>query len=271
MTAVTADAPRRYRPATFGDVLRSEWTKFRTVRSSPITLGIGLVLGIGISALVSLAAGDHYAQASLSDKRTWDPTSISMSGLGLAQLAFAILGIMVVTSEYSSGMIRTSLAAVPRRGWLLAAKLLTYLGVILVVGMVTAFVSFSIGQAIIHGHAPSTSLSHAEVLRAVFGAGLYLLVLSAFGVALGALMRHAAAGIAILVAIIFVLPGVAHALPSSWEHAVEKYWPTQAGSQITNVVRGAHTLAPWWGFADFVVFVAIILAAAFWLLAVRDS
>src|SRR5580700_9257515 len=111
-----------YRAAGFSDVLRAEWTKARTVPSTMWTLLVATVLGIGLSALISAIAANHYAKSSLSDKLTWDPTSISNAGFGIAQLAIGVLGVLFITSEYSSGSIGSSLAAVPRRGRLLGAK-----------------------------------------------------------------------------------------------------------------------------------------------------
>lgn len=276
MSATTVDpAPggRRTaaRRATFVDACRAEWVKLRTLRSTFYTLLVAAVLGIGLGVLFSALQANRYANGSLSDKINWDPTAISTGGLGLAQLAIGVLGVLAITSEYSTGTIRTSLAAVPHRGRFLAAKAAVFGGVTLVVGEFLSFVSFLIGQALISGKAPSANFGQSHVLRAVIGAGLYLVVLGLFGVALGTLVRNAAAAIAILVAVIFVLPGVAAALPTSIEHTVEKYWPTQAGSQITNVVRQSHTLPAWPGFGIMCLFVAVVLAAAFAVLARRDA
>ncbi|MHB1535589.1 MAG: ABC transporter permease [Acidimicrobiales bacterium] len=259
------------RRPTFVDVVRSEWTKFRSVRSSVYALLIAVVLGVGLGALISAARATHYDHRSLLERLTWDPTSVSLSGLLIAQLAIAILGVMVVTSEYSSGLIRTSLTAVPRRGRLLAAKAVVYSAVALVVGEVLSFAAFLVGQAMISGHAPTTTLGAAHVLRAVIGAGLYLALLGLFGVAVGALLRSASAAIATVVAVTFVLPIIAHALPTSWANAVQEYWPTDAGRQISQVQRLPHTLSPWVGFGELGVFVAVVLAVAFVLLKRRDA
>ncbi|HUZ09267.1 MAG TPA: hypothetical protein VMU76_03780 [Acidimicrobiales bacterium] len=264
-------ARHSFRRATFGDVVRSEWTKIWTVRSTPFALLVAAVLGVGLGAAISAAASNHYATADLAERIRWDPTAISLSGLAIAQLAIVILGILVVTSEYSTGMIRTSLTAVPRRGRLLIAKAGIYTAVVLVVGEALGFVSFLVGQAIITGHAPDATLGQPGVLRAVVGAGLYLAALGLLGVAVGALLRHSAAAISTVVALLFVLPGVAQALPDSWRHPVVEYWPTQAGSQILQVSRDAYTLAPWAGFGLMCLFVAIVFAVAFALLQRRDA
>jgi ABC-2 type transport system permease protein len=271
---IQAPAARRpHRAATMADSVRAEWIKLRTLRSTYITLAVAVLLAIGVGVLISWATARNYHTDSISDKLTWDPTSNSLSGLAFAQLAVSVLGVIVVAGEYSSGMIRTSLAAVPRRARWLAAKTAVFTVVVLILGEVSAFVAFLIGQPIIGSYAgvPNASLGDPGVLRAVIGAGLYLAVIGLVAVGLGALVRNTAGGIAIIVALIFVLPAVSNALPTSWRHSVQKFWPTEAGSQITSVVRTAHTLSPWAGLADFVIFAAIVLAAAFVLLLRRDA
>jgi hypothetical protein len=168
-------------------------------------------------------------------------------------------------------MIRTSLAAVPRRSRMLAAKALVFTTVALVAGEVIAFVAFFVGQALISGKAPSASLGGHEVLRAIIGSGLYLALLALLGTAIGVLLRHAAAAIGSIVAILLVLPGIANALPSSWNQPIEKYWPTNAGQQVAMIVRDSHTLSPWAGLGVMAIFVAIVLGGAFALLERRDA
>ena len=274
VTAVaTADQGTRttFRPATFGDVLRSEWTKLRSVRSTFWALTIAVMLAIGLGAAISAAAAHGYAKSSVSDKLSWDPTGISTSGLAIGSLAIAVLGVLYISSEYSSGMIRTSLIAVPKRGRVLAAKSLVYAVVTFVVGEILSFVAFFLGQALISGHAPHAALGDPGVTRAVVGAGLYLTVLAVLSVAAGTLLRHSAAAITCMVAVMFVLPGIAQALPDSWRHPVTEFWPTQAGSQLTNVYHSAHTLQPWPGFGVMCLFVAIVYAIAWKLLDRRDA
>jgi ABC-2 type transport system permease protein len=264
-------AAPRYRPANFGDVLHSEWTKARTVPSTIWTLLVAAVLGIGLGALISALAGNHYDKSSLSSKLTWDPTSISGSGLAIAQLAIGILGVLLITSEYSTRAISSTLSAVPRRGRLLMAKAVVMVAMTIVVVEVVAFVAFFVGQALISGHAPTANLGDTGVLRALIGDGLYAALLGLFGLALGTILRHAAGAIAVLVAFLFVLPGIAAALPTSIEHAVQEYWPTDAGQQITSVVRTANTLSPWAGLGVFALFVALISALALYTLDRRDA
>ncbi len=206
-----------------------------------------------------------------SGKLSWDPTAVSLDGMGIATLAIAVLGVLCISSEYSSGMIRTSLIAVPKRGRVLAAKSLVFAVVTFVVGEVTSFTAFFVGQALISGHAPHAALGDPGVARAVVGAGLYLTALAVLSVAAGTLLRHPAAAIACLIVVLFVLPAIAHALPDSWRNAVNEFWPTQAGGQIASVYHSAHTLQPWSGFGVMCLFVAIVYAIAWTLLDRRDA
>ena len=261
----------------FPDVALSEWTKFRTVRSSFWTLAIGSVLGVGLGAVVSLVSANHY-KTDPELKFNWNPTDRSLGSLMLTQLAFAILGVLVVSGEYSTGMIRTSLAAVPNRSRMLAAKALVFTVVMFVVSEVVSFAAFLIGQAIISGKAPSANLGQPEVLRAVFGNGLYLTALALVGLALGVILRHAAAGIGTFVAILLVLPSIALALPTSWAKPIETYWPTNAGFRVASVGHGLErfsingsVMGPWTGFAVLLLFVAALFVLAFSLLERRDA
>jgi ABC-2 type transport system permease protein len=257
--------------STFGGVLRSEWVKLRSVRSTFWALTVTVVLGIALGAVISAAAAHSYARFSVSEKLSWDPTGVSGAGMAIAQLAIAVLGVLCISSEYSSGMIRASLIAVPKRGRMLAAKSLVFAGVTFVVGEVTSFVAFFVGQALISGHAPRAALGDPGVARAVVGAGLYLTALAVLSVAAGTLLRHPAAAIAAMTAVVLVLPLIAQALPGSWRNPVTEFWPTQAGSQLTSVYHSVHTLQPWPGFGVMCLFAAIVYGMAWTLLDRRDA
>jgi hypothetical protein len=235
------------------------------------TLLVAAVLGIGLGALISAVAANHYKTSSLSDRLTWDPTSISGAGMGIAQLAIGVLGVLLITSEYSTRAIGNSLAAVPRRIRFLGAKALVLSIMTFVVVAIIIFAAFFIGQALISGHAPTATLGGTNVLRALIGGCLYGSLIALLGLTLGTILRSAAGAISVLVAVLFVLPGVAAALPASIEHTVQEYWPTQAGQQVTDVVRTAHTLSPWAGFGIFVLFVAVLGAIAVFTLTRRDA
>jgi ABC-2 type transport system permease protein len=260
-----------FRASTFGDVLRSEWTKLRSVRSTFWALTATVVLGVGLGAVISAATAHGYAKSSVSGKLSWDPTAVSLDGIGIATLAIAVLGVLCISSKYSSGMIRTSLIAVPKRGRVLAAKSLVFAAGTFVLGEATSFTAFFAGQALISGHAPHAALGDPGVARAVVGAGLALTALAVLSVAAGTLLRHPAAAIAAMMAVLFVLPAIAQALPDSWRNPVTEFWPTQAGSQLTSVHHSAHSLQPWLGFGVMCLFVAIVYAIAWTLLDRRDA
>jgi len=258
--------------ATFLDVLRSEWTKFRSVRSTFWSMTVAVTLTVGLGALVSWGGSHHFANRPADEQANWDPTGVSLFGLLLSQLAFGVLGVLVISSEYTTGMIRTSLAAVPRRRRLLAAKCLIFGLCALVLGEVMAFTAFGIGQAIIHGNAPSVSLGDHNILRAVVGSGLYLAVLGLLAVGIGAILRHGAGAITTLVGLIFIVPLLSNALPVNWgRRPVQKWLPSLAGGQVFAVKPDVHAFGPWAGFAVMCGWTAAILAVAFFLLERRDA
>jgi ABC-2 type transport system permease protein len=276
MTVTAAPSPKVFvshpaRPARFSDVLRSEWTKVRTVRSTFFTLLAAVVLEVGVGALICLAVSSNYSSTSPSDRLTFDPTATSLVGLALAQLAIGVLSVLMITSEYSTGMIRTTMAAVPKRGRLLAAKAVVFAALAFVVVEIASFIAYFLGQAILGLHAPTTTIGDPHVLRAIIGAGLYAALFGLIGLGLGALLRHTAGIITILVAVAFILPGVSAALPDSWSQPIQEYWPTLAGSQIYNLHRGDHSLSAWTGFGVMCAYVVVLLAVAFWVIQHRDA
>jgi ABC-2 type transport system permease protein len=261
------------RPYRYSDALRSEWTKLRTVPATYWTFGVAIVLGIGLGALASDISAAHY----LTDPEVhagFQPATRSLLSLELAQLAFAVLGVITVTSEYSSGMIRSSLTAVPKRVRMMSAKILVFGLVALVIGEGIAFADFSLGQYLIHIHAgvPSASFHQPIVLREVIGAGLYLVLIGVLGAGFAVIVRNAAAGIAIIVAMLFIIPGLVEAaLPTSWSQPIDKYWPTNAGQRIIFPHTGSGDLTAWWGFGDLALFAAIVIVIAMILLNRRDA
>jgi ABC-2 type transport system permease protein len=261
-------------PVRFGGVLRSEWTKVRSIRSTTITMLITVVVVVGIGALICVAVASNGSNSDT------DPTQTSLAMLVLAQLIVGIFGVMAVTSEYSSGTIRSSLMAVPRRTLFLLAKLIVVALVCLVVGEIAAFAAFGIGQAILQGQPSgidvanqvvSASLHQPGVLRAVIGAGLYLTLLGLMGAGIGMLVRATAGGIAIVVAMVFIVPIILAFIPGQIGNDFQKYWPTVAGAQIFRVSSASNSMAPWSGFTVLAVFVAAVLIGAGYVLNRRDA
>lgn len=256
--------------ALFRDVAKSEWTKLRSVKSTYWTVLSAIVLGIGLGAAISAGNAHDYRHLSLQDKLTFDPTSLSTAGLFFAQLALGVLAILVMSSEYSTGTIRTTMAAVPQRGYTLVAKslLVGLLSLLLATGM--AFVAFFIGQAIFAGFNLNVSIHDPGVLRAVIGAGLYIGVLTLFAVGLATIIRHTAGAITALVAVVFIIPIVSTLLPDSWQHDFSRYLPANAGSAITSVVHDSSALPPWPGFFVFLAWAVVSIGVGGYLLRTRD-
>jgi ABC-2 type transport system permease protein len=252
--------------------LRSEWTKLRSLRSTWLTLLCTAVIGIGIGALIAHARGRGYFELTPADQAAFDPTASSLTSIIMAQLAIGVLGVLVMTSEYATGMIQPSLTAVPRRGRLYAAKIVAFGVTALVAGQVIGFVSFLVGQAMIAGTgAPHADLGQPGVLRAVVGCGLYLAVLGLVGLALGAMARATAGALGLLVTITLLIRLMSAALPAGWQRWMAAYWPTTAGEKITTVIRVPDTLPPWAGFGLLCGFTAALLLGGYTLLRSRDA
>ncbi len=254
------------------DLLRSEWTKLRSVRSTYWALLAAGAAMVGLAALVCTVYINRYGHLSAAEKAGFHPVAFSLSGIFLAQLAIGVLGVLVVTAEYSTGSIRSSFVAVPQRRAVLAAKAAVFAVVTLLVGVVSSFAAFFVGQAILADKGISAHIGGPGALRAVFGAGLYLTVLGLLGLGLGALIRHSAGAIAALVGLLFVLPGIVAALPSSWGNTISPYLPSDAGQAIIGASRGGATsLSPWVGLGVFCIYAAIALIGAGAALTRRDA
>ena len=256
-------------------LLHSEWTKLRTVRSSYWTLLSAVVAMVGLSAILCAVYVAQYAHVSAADRATFDPASFSLTGSFLAQLAIGVLGVLVITSEYGSGMIRATIAAVPQRLSVLASKAAVFAGVTLVVTTGACLVSFMVGQSILSSKGVGTSLGADNVLRTVLGTGLYLAVLGLLALGLGSIIRKTAGAIAAFFGLILVVPVIASLLPSSM-NAFQKFLPSNAGQALINN-GGRHgskvtpQLAPWAGFGVFCLWAAVSLIIAGVLLVRRDA
>jgi ABC-2 type transport system permease protein len=267
--------PAAERHAGFAGLLRAEWTKIRSVRSTVWTLVIFVVVCIGFTALITWLTETHWygPKAGPRDARAIsDPVSFILgTGVGLGQLAIGVLGVLVITSEYSTGVIRASLLAVPRRLPMLAAKAVVFAVLLIVVTEIVAFCSFFAGSAILHAHVP-VSLSGSGVTRAVVGAGLYLTVLGLLALAIGTMIRHTAGAISTIIGVVFVLPILSGLLPSSWGAHINAYLPEQAGTLITHThEQSGDLLSPWQGFGVLCIWTVLALAAAAYLLERRDA
>jgi ABC-2 type transport system permease protein len=253
-------------------VLLSEWTKFRSLRSTVWTLLIAVVLSIGIGALFSAVTASQYHTFSPADRASFNPISTSLNGMMFAQLAIGVLGVLLISGEYSTGMIRSSLTAVPRRLPVLWAKLGVFAGVVFAVTLVTSFVSFFLGQALLSSHHLNVAISAPGALRSVIGAALYATVAGMIGMALGGLLRNTAAGISTFVAVFFVIPPLTDLLPSSWSSHFAQYLPSNAGEVLFGGARGlAHPLSPWTGFGVLCIYAVVLIGFAAWRLRRADA
>ena len=258
-------------PTSRHHLAAAEWTKLRSLRSTGWTLLALVVTSIVLGALDCAVNAHDWSTLSAADRATWDPTNASLSGTIAGQLAVSVFGVLAVTAEYSSGTIRASLTAVPRRNRWFTAKAAVYGVTALAVGELVSFASFLIGQAIITGHAPSASLTDTHVVRAVALAGVYLCLIALLAVALGVLLRHAAAAITVLVSLLLVVPGVIEALPQAVQNSVGRYLPEQlAGSSMGAVVPVPHAPGPWAATALLTSYVLLALVAAATVLRRRD-
>lgn len=252
-------------------VVHSEWTKFRTMRSSRFTVLAIVVAMVGLGAVISYGTGRGFPRLTPDEQATFDPTLVSLRAYFPVQWLFGVLGVLLMTVEYSTGTIRTSLAAVPRRGRLLAAKALVYGLVTVLLGQLVAFGAFTVGQPMLAAqNAPTAAIGDPGVLRAVVGAGLYLAVIGLLGVALGTLVRSTVGGFSILVALP-LLPTILPLLPDPYGDTVSRYWPTVAGERVMFVVDTSGGLAPWPGLAILVGFVVLVYVVAYAALRARDA
>ncbi len=250
-------------------VLRSEWTKVRSVRSTGWTLTVAMVVTVGLGMLIGWLTSRNAAAMSPSDRLTFDPTYVSFAGMGLGQLLMIVFGVLVVSGEYSTGMIRTSLAAVPQRGMFLFCKIAVATAVALVVGMVTAFLTFFAGQAVMGSR--GADIGDPGVLRAVVGGGLYLTLITVFAMGCAAMLRGPLLSLAILMPFFFLISNILDGVSAT--RKVARYLPDQAGQRIMMVVGdgGGRPYGPWTGLAIMAGWVVAALLGGYLLVRRRDA
>ncbi|MEU3745421.1 MULTISPECIES: ABC transporter permease [Streptomyces] len=258
--------------AAVSAVLQSEWTKIRTVSSTVWTLASALIVTVGVGAALSAVFNSTFDDLSTAEKLTFDPTLVSFFGMTLGQLAMVVFGVLVVGTEYSSGMIRTSLAAVPQRATFLFSKIAVAGGLALLVGVVTSFLSFFLGQALLGEH--RASIGDENVLRAVFGGGIYMGLIAIFSMGVAAMLRSSMLSLGILMPFFFLVSQILAAVPKVKE--VAKYFPDQAGSKIMQVVPDAldtekAPYGPWGGLGIMLLWVGAALLGGYLVLKKRDA
>jgi ABC-2 type transport system permease protein len=275
-SAATARPATASPPVRFGRLMLAEWTKIRSVRSTFWTLIIFVIAVAGLTWLFDWLTVHQMLNGHTPRRGAVllaDPVAFILgTGLGLGQLAICVLGALTITTEYSTGVIRASLLAVPKRIPMLVAKAAVFALLILVLGEIMSFCSFFIGQAIVHS-VTTVSLSQPGVTRAVIGAGLYLTVLGLFAMAIGGLIRHTGGAIATVLGLVLVVPGLLSLLDSYyWGNHIHAWFPTVAGGYITaDHQQASQLLSPWQGFAVFCGWTLLLMIAAGYVLRRRDA
>jgi ABC-type transport system involved in multi-copper enzyme maturation permease subunit len=256
---------------TLGSTVRSEWIKFRTVRSTIMGVAITFVLTIGLGALITLAVRAHWHSMDPTRQLIFDPVSASLSGILFAQFAVGVIGTLFITSEYSSGSIRTTLAAIPNRLELVWGKLIVLVASIFVVAEIACFITFLMGQAIFSGVVPTASLGNSAVLRTVILAGVYLTLLSVLGFSLGLILRQSAACISVFTSLLLILPIIVFLLPQSWQNTMSKYEPSELGHAMTSVTTPGNDFGTWTALLILTIYVVAVWGVGTTMLIRRDA
>jgi ABC-type transport system involved in multi-copper enzyme maturation permease subunit len=268
-TLVNPTAPYG-RTTAFTNVLRSELLKIRSVPSTFWTLACAVIFNVVLAAVLAVLVPGRL---SADDRKTVDAIQLSMGGIHLSQVAVGVLGVLVITSEYGTGMIKATMSAVPRRGTVLAAKAIVFALISLIGGCISTFAAYFAFEAFLpsDGSYMKTSLSDPGVLRAVFGGGLYLAGLGLLGLGLGAVIRSSAGAIAALFGLLFVPQILVQLMPGHWRDSIGRYLVMNAGSDVfVAAKREAASLSAWTGFGVFCLYAAVALIAGYVSIKRRD-
>jgi ABC-2 type transport system permease protein len=251
-------------------VIVSEWTKFRSLRSTRYTLlaTVGLTVGLALAAAILVAA--QWGTMTAVSKATFQPLNVSLVGASIGVMVIGVLGVLMMTSEYSTGLVSSTFAAVPKRLPVLWGKAAVYSIIALCVTVPAMLIAFFSTQAILSGDHVQIDFGHAGVARAVFGSALYLTIAGLLGLGLGGILRSTAAAVTSLTVILFVLPVLVFILPAGLSNTISPYLPGNAGQAIMSIVPQAHALAPWVGLGVFAAYAFAALAGAAVLLVRRD-
>jgi ABC-type transport system involved in multi-copper enzyme maturation permease subunit len=257
-------------------VALSEWTKLRSVRSTRWSLFTAVLLTIGVPSLVALVTKSHWNTMSPGDRldRYHNRLALATAGVNISVLAIAVLAVLTITAEYSTGMIRASFTAVPKRLPVLWAKLGVFSLVTFALMLPSVFIAYWANQAILHSHNPAilqAPLSDPGVFRTVIGSAIYLTVVGIFAMAIGAIIRNTAGGISAFVAIFFVIPPLMNILPSSWNNAITPYLPDATSRSVFQLTHDSGSFAPLPGILIFLGYCAATIALAAILMRRRDT
>jgi len=296
---LTALPPATGRAGLAGTI-GSEFTKLRSVRSTYWTIAAMAIVSVGFAAIAGFAIANNLHN-NPANKAGMDATQASLGGFfELGQLIIAVLGALTITSEYSTGMIRTSLTAMPRRGTVYAAKLLVFSTVTLVVSLITSFIAFFVGQAAMSGSGVSASLFHSvtipanavqngpagnvtfsgtivispgTVLTAIIGTALFVTAAALIAFGLGAIIRHSAGAITSAIGLLFVIPIIVQLLPDTWRWDIVRFFPDAAG-RVLSVTVGQHNPHLWSAWPQFgvtLIYAAVLVGIGAYLFRTRDA
>ena len=253
-------------------IVRSEWTKFITVKSTLWSLGIGMFLTLAFPILFAAVTSSHWGTMSPNERADSNPMDIALAGVNVAQLAIAVLGVLVISAEYSTGMIRSTLLAVPKRAPVLWAKLTVFGVVSFLLTLPAVLVSFYASQAILdRHHLLQVSISSPGVLRVIVGSALYVVGVGVLALAIGAIVRNTAGGISAFVGLFFVIPPLMNILPRAWNEGISKWLPSETGRQLFALQRDPARFAQWPSGAIFLGYCVLAVAIAAVLLRRRDA
>jgi ABC-type transport system involved in multi-copper enzyme maturation permease subunit len=266
-----AQAPGYGGRVTQLNVIRSEWTKLWSLRSTRWSLLASFIAMAGLGPLVAAVQMSRWSQLQPHDRLTYDAINTGVGGYHLAQLAIGVLGVLVISGEYTTGMIRSSMMAVPKRLPVLWAKTGVYAAVTFVLMLIASLISFFVVQAIVTQHHVQHGIGDPGALRTVVGAALFMTVLAVLCTGLGGILRNTAGGIATFVALLFVLPGISAILPASVNDSISPYLPLNAGTTIaSHSFDNSHHLSAWGGFALFCGYALVAMIGASISLMRRD-
>jgi ABC-2 type transport system permease protein len=252
-------------------VVASEWTKFATLRSTMWSLGVGMFLTLAFPILFAAVTGARWGHMSPHEQADRHPLDIALAGVNVAQLAIAVLGVLVITGEYSTGMIRSTMLAVPKRLPVLWAKLGLYAVVAFALTLPAIIIAFYSSQAILgRHHILQISISAPGVFRALIGGALYVMLVGVFAMAIGAIVRNTAGGIALFAGIFFVIPPLMNIFPTNWNNAISRWLPSEAGRQMFALTKDPNRYGQWPSGAIFLGYCILAIAIAAVLLRRRD-
>jgi ABC-2 type transport system permease protein len=258
------------------DALRAEWTKLRTVPGTAWILATISVLTIAVGAATAAAT-----RCGTGTRCAIDPTKVSLTGIEVGQAVVAVLAVLIISGEYSSGMIRTTFIAMPRRGTVLATKAVTLTGLVLAAAVVAVAGSLAAGRLILTGNGLTAahgfavvSLARGLVAQAAAGSVLYLALVGLLSLGIAAIVRDSATATGAVLGMLYVAPIAALFLGGepTWQRWVERYTPTNAGLAILNTTGLDHlAISPWAGLGVLAGWAAAALLTAGLLLRVRDA